>query len=400
MDLSYGAVHEAFRGEVQGFLKATWRPEGLKGGELKKYTQAFRRQATEAGYLYRGVPRRYGGGEQPPDVVKAQIIRECFADARAPMEVGGNGMNMLVPTLLEQGTEWQREKFVRPTVEGDYVWAQGYSEPGSGSDLASIRTRGVLTGDEWVINGQKIWTSHGDRSQFMFALVRTEPQAPKHQGISYLLIDLRQPGVSVRPLKQMTGGSDFCEVFFKDARTPADWIVGERGQGWSVSRTTLKHERASIGTADRGLDLLERLVELARNTKRFGRPAIEDREVRQDLAAFEGWVMAMKYSAYRQFSLAAAGREPGLIGLLNKLATTDIGHESARIAQELIGDDGLLQPAQPGPGVRRGNEKWLDQIMGSLGVAIAGGTSNIQRNIIGERGLGMPRDITQTGGDA
>jgi alkylation response protein AidB-like acyl-CoA dehydrogenase len=361
---------------------------------LRGYVRDFRRAAVDAGYLYRGVPRRYGGAEQTADVMKAQIIREAFAKARAPMEVAGNGMNMLVPTLLDRGADWQRQRFIPPTVEGDYVWAQGYSEPGSGSDLASVRTRGELRGGEWVINGQKIWTSGGQYSHYMFALIRTEPDAPKHQGISYLLIDMKQPGITVRPLRQMTGDSEFCEVFFDDARTPADWIVGERGQGWQVSRTTLKHERASIGNADRSEELVSRLVDLARKTTRFGRPAIEDREIRQDLAALEGWALAHKYTSYRLFSLATDDREPGLMGLLSKLLVTDIGHEAARIAQELIGEEALLQPASPRSGARRGNERWLDQIMGSLGVSIAGGASNIQRNVISERGLGLPRDRT------
>jgi alkylation response protein AidB-like acyl-CoA dehydrogenase len=187
----------------------------------------------------------------------------------------------------------------------------------------------------------------------------------------------------------MTGGADFCEVFFDEAATPADWIVGRRGEGWSVSRSTLKHERASIGGADRSQELVEKLVELAREQGRLGDPL-----VRQDLARLEGWALAHRYSAYRQFSLAADGREAGLIGLMMKLLVTDIGHEAARIAQALIGEHALLQPAPPE--VRgRGPEKWLDQVMGSLGVSIAGGASNIQRNIIAERGLGLPRDAAE-----
>ena len=394
MDLSYGTENETFRGEVEAFLKDAWRPGERRGDDLRLYMKAFRREAVGAGYLYRGVPRRYGGSEQPADVMKAQIIREAFGKARAPMEVMGNGMNMLVPTLLDRGADWQKERFIPPTVEGDFIWAQGYSEPGSGSDLASVRTKGVLEGDEWVINGQKIWTSGGQYSHYMFALIRTEPDAPKHQGISYLLIDMKQPGVTVRPLRQMTGDSEFCEVFFDNAKTPADWIVGNRGEGWQVSRTTLKHERASIGNADRSEELVGRLVDLARKTTRFGRPAIEDREIRQDIAALEGWALAHKYSSYRLFSLATDDKEPGLMGLLSKLLVTDIGHEAARIAQELIGEEALLQPASPRSGVKRGNERWLDQIMGSLGVSIAGGASNIQRNVISERGLGLPRDRT------
>ncbi len=400
MDLSFGPENEAFGQTVRAFLAEAWKPDGRRGAELGAYVKDFRACATDAGYLYRGVPRAYGGSEQAPDVLKAQIIRDEFTRARAPMEVGGIGTMMLVPTLLERGTAWQKEKFVRATISGEIQWGQGYSEPGSGSDLASVRTRGVLEDGHWVINGQKIWTSGGDRADYLFALVRTEPDAPKHRGISYLLIDMRQPGITVKPLRQMTGGREFCQIFFDDARTPADWIVGERGEGWQVSRTTLKHERASIGTADRSEELVDKLVELARESQRFGEPAIKDREIRQDLAALEGWALAHKYSSYRQFSLAAEGREPGLIGLVSKLMVTDIGHEAARIAQELIAEDALLQPAAPGPGARRGREKWLDQIMGSLGVSIAGGASNIQRNIIAERGLGLPRDAATTGAEA
>lgn len=386
MDLSFGPENEAFRETVRSFLREHWTPLGVERSQMGAYLKGFRVKATEAGYLYRGIPKRYGGSEQAPDVLKAQVIRDEFARARAPMEVPGNGMNMLVPTLLDRGEAWQREKFIPPTVAGEIQWAQGYSEPGSGSDLASVRTRGVLDGDKWLINGQKIWTSMADRCQYMFALIRTEPEAAKHAGISYLLIDLRQPGVTIRPLKQMTGGAEFAEVFFDNVTTPADWIVGRRGEGWAVSRSTLKHERASIGNADRSEDLVKKLVELARESGRIGDPVI-----RQAIAALEGWALAHKYSAFRQFSLAADGREPGLIGLLMKLMVTDIGHEAARIAQELIAEDALLQPAPPGT-KGRGREKWQDQIIGSLGVSIAGGASNIQRNIIAERGLGLPRD--------
>jgi alkylation response protein AidB-like acyl-CoA dehydrogenase len=397
MDLSFGPENEAFRGTVKAFLAREWKPAGLRGPDLEAHVKGFRQRATDAGYLYRGIPRKYGGSEQPPDVLKAQVIRDAFGAARAPLEVPGNGMNMLVPTLLERGEDWQKARFIPPTVAGDYVWGQGYSEPGSGSDLASVKTKGVLEGDHWVINGQKIWTSGGDRSDFMFALIRTEPDAPKHHGISYLLIDLRQPGITIRPLRQMTGAEEFCEIFFDNARTPADWIVGKRGEGWQVSKTTLKHERASIATAERSEELVSKLVELARGSTRFGRAAIDDPEIRQDLAALEGWALAHKYSSYRQFSLAAADRDAGLLGLVSKLMITDIGHEAARIAQELIAEDALLQPAPSRRGAPRGREKWLDQIMGSLGVAIAGGASNIQRNIIAERGLGLPRDPSTSG---
>jgi alkylation response protein AidB-like acyl-CoA dehydrogenase len=294
---------------------------------------------------------------------------------------------MLVPTLLERGTEEQRQALIPPTIAGDYIWGQGYSEPGSGSDLASVRTRGVVDGEEWVINGQKIWTSQGGAATHMFMLVRTEPDAGKHDGISYILIDLDQPGVTRRPIRQMTGESGFYEFFFDDARAPLAWTVGERGQGWNVSRTTLKHERASIGSADGLGSQFAKLVELAQEMGRIGDPVVRDR-----LAQIEGFVLAHRYSSYRLFSNAAAGDDPGPIALMMKLLLTEIGHDMALTAQELIGEAGLTEPAPAGTR-GRGPEKWLDQIMGSLGNSIAGGASNIQRNIIGERGLGLPRDL-------
>lgn len=397
MDLSYGAEAEAFRQDMRSFLAARWQPGERRKGELRDYVREFRRAAVDAGYLYRSVPKRYGGSEQPVDVIKAQVIREEFARARAPMEVGGNGVNMTVPTLLEKGTEEQRELFIRKTIEGDYTWGQGYSEPGSGSDLASVRTRGELSADgsRWIVNGQKIWTSQGGKATHMFMLVRTEPDAAKHDGITYLLIDLDQPGVTRRPIRQMTGmeGDDtFYEFFFDDAETPVSWQVGERGQGWYVSRTTLKHERAAIGGADGLGRQFAKLVELAKEMGRADDPLVRDR-----LVEIEGRVMSHRYSSFRLFSCQAAGVDPGPVQLMMKLLLTEIGHDIALLAQELIGEQGLIEPSEAGTrsgaSARRGPNKWLDQIMGSLGNSIAGGASNIQRNIIGERGLGLPRDL-------
>ena len=401
MDLSYGAEAEAFRKEVRAFLTEAWQPGDRRKGELRSFIRAFRAQAVAQGYLYRSVPKRYGGSEQPVDVIRAQVIREEFARARAPMEMGGNGINMTVPTLLEVGTEEQRELFIAKTLEGAYIWGQGYSEPGSGSDLASVRTKAELSADgaKWIINGQKVWTSQGGSATHMFMLVRTEPDAPKHDGITYLLLDLNQPGVTRRPIRQMTGmeGDDtFYEFFFDNAETPVSWQVGERGRGWYVSRTTLKHERASIGSADGLGRQFAKLVDLAREMGRIGDPLVRDR-----LARIEGFVLSHRYTSFRLFSCAAAGEDPGQVQLMMKLLLTEIGHEIALLAQELIGEEGLIEPAEAGARglitTKRGPNKWLDQIMGSLGNSIAGGASNIQRNIIGERGLGLPRDLAMSG---
>lgn len=394
MDLRYSAEYEAFRAEVQAFLAANWP---LRGDEAALGTaeqeRVFRRRAIEAGHLARSIPRRYGGSEQPADALRSQILRDEFRRARAPGDLTGIGPSMLVPTLLERGADWMKERFVGPTIRGEIVWCQGYSEPGAGSDLASLQTRAELEGGEWVIHGQKIWTTGAHYADFMFCLCRTEPAAPKHAGISYLLLSMKQPGVEVRPLRQMTGGASFNEVFLNGARTPADWIVGKRGEGWLVSRTTLKHERNMIGGAEQTEALFESLLKLARRSLRDGRPAIEHPPLRQRLAEIEGYVRAHQYSAYWQLSRAAKGEGAGIVQLMNKLNGTNIAQEIAKLALELLGEEGLRQPSEGRP--QRGDDgrsAWVGQVLGSLGGAIAGGTANIQRNVLAERGLGLPRD--------
>ena len=393
MDLSYSDEYEAFRVEVRAFLDARWP---LKGNEaelpLAKQGSLFRERAIAAGYQCRAVPRQYGGAEQPADVLQAAIIQEEWRRAKAPGEMRGIGPSMLVPTLLEKGSEWQKEKFIPPTLRGDISWCQGYSEPGSGSDLASLQTRAELVGDEWVINGQKIWTSGAGEADYMFCLCRTEPDAGKHAGISYLLIDMKQPGIDVRPLRQMTGSADFNEVFLADVRTPSDWIVGERGEGWIVSRATLKHERNMIGSAEQSSFLFAGLVQLAQDSQRNGGPASRDPHVRQRLVAIEGYAAAHRYSGYRQLTLAARDQDPGLAALLNKITSTNLGSEMAKLAYDLIGEHGLESPSFENMRAGRGHSGWVGQFMWSLGIAIAGGTANIQRNVIAERGLGLPRD--------
>lgn len=378
--------HQQFRRDLRAFLDREWT-QSRASGEVD--IAAFRTRAIDAGYLYRGIPRQFGGSEQPADSLKARIITEEFARAKAPGEIRGVGTQMLVPTLLEYGTEWQKEKFIRKTLTGEYQWCQGYSEPGSGSDLASLRTRGELVDGEWVINGQKVWTSYAGTSDFMFALVRTEPDAPKHEGISYLLVDMKAPGIDVRPLKQMNGGQEFNEIFLTDVRTPADWIVGERGKGWVVSKSLLKHERNMIGGVDRSQRLFHSLLSLARRAERGGRPAIADPWVRDRLAALKARLEVMRYINLVQLTREVNGRPAGRTQMMNKLYQSNYAGEVATLAVEILGDEALLSPI----GNRDvGNERWLMQYMNSLAAAIAGGTSNIQRNIIAERGLGLPRE--------
>ncbi len=402
MNLSYSAEYEQFRAELCQFLTENWTAEdaasqpdpnsvaAMTGGLcIDERATAFRLMAIAHGYLYRHVPKRYGGSEQSPDPLKATIIHAEFRRTRAPHEVIGQGPSMLVPTLLEHGTEAQKEFFVRNTLLGKIRWCQGYSEPGAGSDLASLRTRAVLDGDHWVVNGQKIWTSNAQDSDWMFALVRTEPDAPKHDGISYLLIDMKTPGLDVRPLRQMTGDADFNEVFFENARVSASNLVGKRGQGWTVSRSTLKHERALIGSSALTRRTFEGLVMLAQALEIRGQPAIKDPVIRDRLVELEARLLASEYSGYRMLTTSARGEDAGMAGLVMKLHSTQLGYDIAKLAMDVVGDRALLAPGEataPAMGMFGTAYMW------SLGVLIAGGAANIQRNIVAERGLGLPRD--------
>jgi len=402
MDLSYSAEYEKFRQEVRDFLSANWSDQdraqeppaderSALGGAVRLDPRAteFRLKAVERGYLYRHVPRKYGGAEQPPDPLKLTIIAEEFRKARAPHEMIGQGPSMLVPTLLEHGTEEQKQFFVRDTLLGKIRWCQGYSEPGSGSDLASLRTRGVRDGDFWVINGQKIWTSDAQHAHWMFCLVRTEPEAPKHEGISYILIDMKTPGITVRPLRQMTGTSDFNEVFLENVRVPYGSIVGKRGQGWIVSRSTLKHERALIGSAGMSRRVFDGVLMLAHALELRGKPAIQDPLVRNRLVELEAKLRASEYQGMRQLTMSARGEDWGMAGLVMKLYTTTLGYDIAKLAMDVMADRGALAP---GEGHAPAGGMLVSAYMWSLGVLIAGGAANIQRNIIAERGLGLPRD--------
>lgn len=401
MDLSYSAEYEAFRAELRRFLDENWTEEDRNGSpaaetqaalmgavvRTDERATAFRLKAIERGYLYRHVPRAYGGSEQPYDPLKSQIIAEELRRARAPGEMIGQGASMLVPTLLEHGTEEQKQRFVRDTLLGKILWCQGYSEPGSGSDLASLRTRAELDGDFWVVNGQKIWTSNAREADWMFCLVRTEPEAPKHDGISYLLIEMNTPGIEVRPLRQMTGEADFNEVFFDNVRVPKENLVGPRGKGWVVSRSTLKHERALIGGSHITRRMFDGLLMLARTLPLRGRPAIQDPVIRARIVELESRLLASEYNGYRLLTMEARGEDPGLAGMVTKLFGTQLGYDITKTAMDVLSDRGALAPTEDNP-----MGMFVHAYMWSLGILIAGGTANIQRNIIAERGLGMPRD--------
>ena len=389
MDLNYSAENEAFREEVRVFLEEHWlsRPNPTKEDE-----DEVRRLATERGYLYRNVPEYLGGSGQEPDVLKAILIREEFNKVKAPVELRDRGIYTMMPTLIHYGTEEQKQYFIPKTLTGEFRWCQGYSEPGAGSDLASLRTKAELKDGKWIINGQKIWSSDAHKATHMFMLARTEPDAPKHDGITYLLLDLRQPGVTIRPIVQVTGEAEFNEVFFDNAETPEDWMVGERGRGWHVSRTTLVSERNNLNGVYFHSGMFKRIVRLAGETMRNGKPAIEDPSIRERLAAYEGWLMATTYSTFRTLSMNAAGQNAGRITTMMKLNGSEMAQELYRIGRDIIGDDMMLMlPGKDGVG-HRDRRAWVRHVFSALRLSIAGGTSNIQRNIIAERGLGLPRD--------
>jgi len=398
MDLTYGAEYETYRSELREFL-GDWPPTGEMANQpFDVQERDFREKAIERGYIYREIPKAYGGSEQPSDPLKERIIMEEFSKASVPFRMMSQGPAMLVPTLLEFGTEEQRERYIRPTLEGELRWCQGYSEPGSGSDLASLQCKADFDGEDFVLTGQKIWTSSAAECQMMFGLFRSEPEASKHAGISYLLVPMDQPGIEVRPLKQMTGSDEFNEVFFDGAKTPLRNLVGKRGEGWQVSRATLKHERKLIGNPRLMMMQFELLVELARKTMRGGRPAIEDSAVQQQLATIEGYVRASETCNLRMLSAELHGDFMKVMQpmMMIKLYTTKAMELIANAMYDMAGGDGLLDIEDPEDGVwamKADARAAVQNYLFSKGPSIAGGASNIQRNIIGERGLGLPRDL-------
>lgn len=385
MDLTYSEEHEAFRAEVQAFLRDHAHASPNRGGDPK----AWQRLLMERGYAARTIPKEYGGYGAPPDILKSRIIAETFAAAGVSTGLGGQGIWMLVPTLLEEGSEEQKRRFIAPTLRGDMVWCQGYSEPGAGSDLAALKTRAELQGDEWVINGQKIWTSTAHLADWMFCLVRTDPEAPKHQGISFLLLSMKTPGIEVRPLVDMTGEANFNEVFFTDVRVPADQIVGRPGEGWRVANAVLKHERNSLADPNQMLSRLNALVELMKAETVDGRRAIDDPVLVDRLMAIQAKVLALRCNDLRLLSGAVNGEPVGLAGMVVKLVSTELRHELEGLAIDVMGEFGLLYGDTPG---LRDGGSWQRSYMYFLGLIIGGGTSQIQKNIIAERGLSMPRE--------
>jgi alkylation response protein AidB-like acyl-CoA dehydrogenase len=388
MDLEYGPDYERFRTEVREFL-AEHADAGRGTTFRSEKSLAWQKLLIERGYTARTIPREYGGYGAEPDILKSRIIAEEFATAQVSPGLGGQGISMLVPTLLEMGSEEQKRRFIPPTLAGEMVWCQGYSEPGAGSDLASLTTHAELDGDEWVVNGQKIWTSTAHLADWIFCLVRTEPDAPKHQGISFLLFSMRTPGIEVRPLKTMTGDATFNEVFFTDVRVPKQQIVGRRGEGWLVANSILRHERSSLGDPNAMLTRLNALTRLMQTETVDGRRLIDDPVLCDRLMRIQGDVMALRCNDLRLLSARVNNKNASLAGMVVKLKGTELRHKLEGLAIDVLGEVGTLY----GEGAYlKDHGLWQYHYMFYLGLIIGGGTSQIQKNIISERGLGMPKE--------
>jgi len=394
VDLDLTPDEARFQTDVRRWLRANVPARhGARGGPREELGEgrlaalkAWQRKLEAAGYVAIGWPREHGG--RAATIMEQTILGEELARARAPALIGQMGLQMVGPTLIQWASEAQKCLHLPRIRSAEHVWCQGYSEPGAGSDLAALQTRAVRDGDHFVVTGRKIWTSNAQIADWMFCLVRTNPDAPKHHGISYLLIDMRSPGIEVRPLLQMTGDAGFNEVFFDGLRVPVENLVGPPDEGWKVANTTLAHERNMLGSTTQTQNLFDGLLRVARRARKGGRPASEDPLVRQRLADLKIRVESLRFLAYRNLTGALRAKQGGIETSIAKLATTELNHELAHTAIELLGMAGPLYRGSPH---LEDGGLWPYQFMFSLGMIIGGGTTQIQKNIIAQRGLGLPR---------
>ena len=394
MDLDYSAEDEAFREEVRTWLAENLTGEfadvGAIGGSGREHEGHEIRWAWEkvlgaAGWTCLGWPKEFGG--RGATLNQQVIFNEEYVRANAPVRVGHIGEGLIGPTLIAYGTPEQQQRFLPKIVSGEELWCQGYSEPNAGSDLANVQTRAVLVsgsaGDEWVINGQKVWTSLAMQSQWCFAVVRTDPSVSKHAGLSFLLVPMDQPGVEVRPIIQVTGTSEFNEVFFTDARTDASNIVGEPGQGWEVANALLGFERG-VATLAQQIQFERELTRVFDHARATGRSS--DPLVRQRLA--QAWIglKLLRYNALRTLTNMGDGA-PGPEASISKLAWANWHRSLGELGMDMLGMSSLVGEALP-------HELTGDQalFLFTRSDTIYGGSNQIQRNIIGERALGLPRE--------
>jgi alkylation response protein AidB-like acyl-CoA dehydrogenase len=392
MNFTDAPEEQAFREEVRSFIKNEVKADDrMEEAERGMYRGAFERlkdlrgKLSKKGWIAPAWPKEYGGAGL--SVMQQFIMNEEFAENRVP-PIGGMGVSMVGPTIITHGNEDQKKEHLGRILSGEVQWCQGFSEPGSGSDLASLQTRAVKDGDEYVINGQKIWTSGAQYAHWMFMMARTDPEAPKHKGISYFLVDMKSPGVEVRPLTNLANQNMFNEVFFQDVRVPAKNIVGELNRGWYVGTTTLDFERSSIGSAV-GVKLqLDGLTKYAREHAKDGTSRVSQMgSLKTELADRYVEAQVSRLMSYRVVTMQAKGMIPNHEASMTKLFASELGQRISRTGMKVLGLYGQLY----GDGAPM-KGRYESSYMTTLASTIAGGTSEIQRNIIAQRGLGLPRD--------
>ncbi|HXH20406.1 MAG TPA: acyl-CoA dehydrogenase family protein [Dehalococcoidia bacterium] len=348
----------------------------------------WRKRLYERGWVAPAWPKQYGGAEMT--VMQQFILSQEMAEAGAP-QVGGMGISLAGPTIIVHGTDEQKAEHLPKILSGETRWCQGFSEPGAGSDLASLQTRAVKDGDDYIINGTKIWTSGAQYANWMFMMARTDPDAPKHRGITYFLVDFTSPGITLKPLVQMTGAAGFNQVFFDNVRVPAKNIVGEVNRGWYVGTTTLDYERSGVGAAITARKSVERLAKFARETRdKDYNTLLRNPKVRLEIADRMVECNVLEMLVYRILHLQNVGMIPNYEASMGKLYRSELNQRIAATGMKLIGLYGLNYDPQSPYAPNRA--QYPRSYLGSVSGTIAAGTSEIQRNIIAQRGLGLPRD--------
>lgn len=407
MKLAYSQKDEIFRSEIRTWLRdnlpAGWFDEGfsMTPADHKDFNKHWSAKLVEGGWICATWPKEYGG--KGLSTMQGVVLAEEFASAKAPMRADFFGDTLVGPTLLQWGTEEQKQEFLPKILSGQVSWCQGFSEPNSGSDLASLKTTAVLDGDEWVINGQKVWTTQGHHADYCFLLTRTDASVSKHKGISYLLVPMRQPGVEVRGITQPDGTAEFCEVFFDNARCPKDNVVGGVNNGWAVSNSTLAFERGMSATTGYRRFEAEYDIMVAA-AKKNGR--IERHDVRQRLVRYYTSIQILKINGLRALSSALAGdKDPSIValGATNKMFWSEMHQLAMELALDIAGAHALLIDCTIGDGSWPGTSRdarregypasdMMSSFFFSRSETIWGGTNQIQRNIVGERVLGLPKE--------
>jgi alkylation response protein AidB-like acyl-CoA dehydrogenase len=389
MDLTLNQEEQGFRDEVRSWLEANHpgdEPEELE--EVIPFRRQWQRKLHEAGYAGISWPKEYGG--RGATLVEQAIFAQEAARAEVPSPANVLGLVMGGPVVIAHGTEEQKERWLDPILSAEEIWCQGFSEPEAGSDLASLKTRAVKEGDEWVVTGQKVWTSLAQYSKWCMLVARTDPDAPKHKGLTYFILDMEQEGVEVRPLVQITGEPEFNELFFEGARIPDENMIGGEGNGWNVAITTLMNERAGLafGALGQIQSALGRLFELARATPVNGHTAAGDPAIRQRLAQLYIDSETMRLNAYRGLTTTMKHGIPGPEGSLGKWQWAEINQALTELALELQGPYAALAK---GAEHAVAGGRWQRDFLRSRANSIEGGTTDILKNIIAERILGLPK---------